>query len=146
MLEDYLQPSDAVADVGTGSGILAEAAFRLGASEVIACDTDPESVEVAQANWQRAGLKIPVFLGSAADLQAGKFTLILANISPEVLLQIAPDLLRAMAPYGRAILSGIEEPDLEYLLPGLAKVGFAVVETREESNWRGLVITRELRT
>ena len=144
MLEDYLQPNDVVADVGTGSGILAEAAFRLGAREVIACDTDPESVEVSAENWQRAGIRIAVIEGSAADLEAGKFNLILANISPEVLLQIAPDLLRALAPQGKAILSGIEQPDLEYLLPGLSTAGFTLVATREEANWRGLVVSRDL--
>ncbi len=143
LLEDLLRPADTVADVGTGSGILAEAAARLGAREVVACDTDPESVEVAQTNFHRAGLPIRVFQGSAQDLEPATYDLLLANISPEVLATIATDLLRALKPDGHAILSGIEEPDLSFLLPALEAAGGHVTEMREESNWRGLVLSRQ---
>lgn len=147
LLEDNLRPDDAVADVGTGSGILAEAACRLGAREVVACDNDPESVEVSRENLERGGIHLHVFTGSAADLAPGHFDLILANISPEILAVIAPDLRRALKfPDGRAILSGIEEPDLEFLVPALAKAGFRVIETREEANWRALLVTAALPT
>ena len=141
MLETFLQPEFSVADVGTGSGILAEAAARLGARTVVACDTDPESIEVADANFDRAGVSVRAFAGSAADLESGSYDLLLANINPEVLAAIAPDLLRAGKAGARALLSGIEEPDLAHLIPALEAAGWYVQAVRQEANWRGLVLS-----
>ena len=144
LLEGMVRPEHRVADVGTGSGILAEAAARLGAREVVACDVDPVSVESASAAFVAAGFPIHVFTGSAAGLPAAAFDLITANISPETLAAIAGDLKRALRPEGRMILSGIEEPDLPVLESALQAHGLRIVETRAESNWRALVVTLSL--
>ncbi len=139
LLEDHVRPDTRVADVGTGSGILAEAAVRLGAREVVACDVDPVSVESASEALRAAGIAMNVFVGSAADLPPAAFDLITANISPEILATIACDLKRALRPEGRLILSGIEEPELPLLHAALTASGLSIVETRAESNWRALL-------
>lgn len=135
LLEEQIRPGDQVADVGTGSGILAEAAAALGAAEVVACDTDPVSVEAAARKTAH------VFEGSAADLRPSSFDVITANISPEVLALIAGDLKRALRPEGRLILSGLEAPDLPELGSALEAAGLHILATRTESNWRALLVT-----
>jgi len=60
-----------VMDVGTGSGILSEAALKLGAEKVFACDTDHGAVIVARENLARAGMTAPVFVGSADSVASG---------------------------------------------------------------------------
>lgn len=144
LLEDHVHPDARVADVGTGSGILAEAAVRLGAREVVACDVDPVSVEAASESLRAAGISVKVFTGSAADLRPAAFDLITANISPEVLASIAGDLQRALKPEGRLILSGIEEADLPVLEAALIAQELRILETRAESNWRALLVGHAL--
>ena len=136
LLEDHVRPGHQVADVGTGSGILARAAALLGAAGAVACDTDPVSVEAASS------VGIAAFHGSAADLAPAAFDVITANISPEVLAVIAADLKRALKPDGNLILSGIEEPDLPVLSAALTAAGLQILETRAESNWRALLVTQ----
>jgi ribosomal protein L11 methyltransferase len=82
-LEDFLKPGMRMLDVGTGSGILARAASLLGAGKVYACDTDPVAVEIAGGG----------FIGSADAVAAGSCDLVAANISPEAIIGLAPDLV-----------------------------------------------------
>src|SRR5579863_4484183 len=63
-IERHLRPGMTVADVGTGSGILAEAAARLGAGKVYANDNDPEAIAVARENFERAGVEVRISPGS----------------------------------------------------------------------------------
>ena len=67
-IERHLRPGMTVADVGTGSGILSEAAIKLGAGAAYACDTDHGAVIVARENFARAGVAVPVFVGSADSI------------------------------------------------------------------------------
>ena len=102
----------AVLDVGTGSGILAIAAAKRGASPVVAVDTDAISVEAARENTARNGAVIPVGEGSAADVP-GRFDVVIANIVSPVLQKIAPDLVARLAPKGILIVTGISAPSAE---------------------------------
>jgi len=87
-LEAFLKPGMSVLDVGTGSGILARAARLLGAGKVYACDTDPVAVEIAGDG----------FVGSVDAVAAGSCDLVVANISPEAIIELAPDLVRVLRP------------------------------------------------
>jgi len=107
-LEDYLAPGMTVLDVGTGSGILAEAARLLGAGKVYACDVDPAAVEIA-GGWEHAPLR---FLGSADAAANGAADVVVANISPEAIVKLGPDLLRARRPGGVLLASGLEAGDI----------------------------------
>jgi ribosomal protein L11 methyltransferase len=92
-----------VLDVGTGSGILARAARLLGAGKVYACDTDPVAVEIAGGG----------FIGSADAVAAGSCDLVAANISPEAIVGLAPDLVRVLRPGGVLLASGFELQEVE---------------------------------
>jgi ribosomal protein L11 methyltransferase len=106
-LEDFLAPGMSVLDVGTGSGILARAAELLGAAKIYACDTDPEAVRIAGelAAAQR-------FVGSADAVRPETADLVVANLSPETIVRLAPALWQARRPGGILLASGFERQEL----------------------------------
>jgi ribosomal protein L11 methyltransferase len=130
-LEDYLRPGMTVLDVGTGSGILAEAARLLGASRVWGCDIDEDAVRLAR---DKAPL---VFTGSAHAVRGALADLAVANISPEAITALAPEIFRALRPGGIALFSGFERHEAEQV----KAVAREVLESRVKGNW-GLVISR----
>lgn len=107
-LEDYVAPGLTVLDVGTGTGILAEAARLLGAGKVCACDVDPAAVEIA-GGWEHPPLR---FLGSVDAVASGAADVVVANISPEAIVKLGPDLLRARRAGGVLLASGLEAADI----------------------------------
>ena len=141
-IERHLKPGMTVVDVGTGSGILAEAAVKLGAGRVIANDNDPEAVAVARGNFEKAGVEIAVSVGSAGDVAAGTADLVVANISPAWIADLAPEWVRILKPGGRAILSGFEADDLPHVSAALEAAGARVAGEFGEHEWRMLEITR----
>jgi ribosomal protein L11 methyltransferase len=129
-VETYVRPGMAVLDVGTGSGILAQVAGLLGASPVWASDIDPVAVEIARA---KAGPNL--FIGSVDAVRSGSADVIAANISPEAIALLAPDLLRCLAPRGTALLSGFERHEIRAVQAELERHGGAIRETRYKGNW-----------
>ncbi len=139
-IERHLKPGMTVVDVGTGSGILAEAAVKLGAGEVHANDNDPEAVAVARENFQRAGVAVALSLGSA-DAYPSRFAdLIVANISPAWIADLAPEWVRVLKPGGRAILSGFEANDVARVSAALEAAGARIAAEFGEHEWRMLEI------
>ena len=129
-LEEYLKPGMTVLDVGTGSGILAQAAELLGAGRVYACDTDPVAVEIAHAKLRQA------FVGSVDAVAQGSADIVVANISPEAIRALAPELLRALRPGGLLLASGFELAEVDKvkaLLPPAREV-------RSKGDWALAVI------
>ena len=124
LLETYVKPGMTVIDIGTGTGILCEAALLLGAAQVYACDIDHTAVEIAKAHG------IPAFTGSADALESSIADILVANISPEALTALQNELPRILKPDGIAILSGLELHD---------EVPFTAKETHTEGNWKALV-------
>jgi ribosomal protein L11 methyltransferase len=120
-LEEFVRPGMAVLDVGTGSGILSKAAGLLGAAQVYACDTDPVAVEIAGQG----------FVGSVDAVAGGCVDLVVANISPEAIVQLAPGLRRVLRPGGILLASGFEFQEVDKVkaaLPGACEV-------REKGAW-----------
>jgi ribosomal protein L11 methyltransferase len=101
-LEEFVKPGARVLDVGTGSGILAQAAELLGAGRVYACDTDPVALEISKRG----------FVGSAEAVTTASVDLVVANINPETIVRIAPDLVRVLRPGGVLLVSGLELPEV----------------------------------
>ncbi len=140
-LERRLKPGMTVVDVGTGSGILAEAAFKLGAGKVMASDNDPEAVAVARENFERAGVDIPVLPGSAEAFPDHIADIVVANISPSWISDLASEWVRVLKPGGVAILSGFEASDIERVSGALQAADARINGKFGENEWRMLEVT-----
>lgn len=141
-LERHVKPGIVVFDVGTGSGILAEAAVKLGAGRVYACDNDPEAVEVARENFEKAGVDV-CLSGEPVDVYAsGLADLVAANISPAWIADLAPQWVRVLVRGGRAILSGFEAADVPRVRAALEAAGGLVQGIFEAGEWRMIEMTR----
>jgi ribosomal protein L11 methyltransferase len=141
-LERRLQPGMTVVDVGTGSGILAEAAVKLGAGAVHANDNDAEAVAVAGENFAKAGVQVNLSLGSADAFPENLADLIVANISPAWISDLAPEWVRVLKPAGVAILSGFEAADVPRVTAALEAAGARILGEFGEHEWRMLEIAR----
>ena len=134
-LEDYVQPGQSVADVGTGSGILAIAAAKLGASPVAANDNDTLAVRIAGEN--AAANHVTVAVTEALPL--GTYHILVANILADVIIGLADELISRLKPGGLLIASGIidtREADVQNALQALSLFH---VETRRQGEWVALV-------
>jgi ribosomal protein L11 methyltransferase len=134
-LETYARPGVPVLDVGTGAGILAQAAGLLGADPVWACDVDPEAVEIARGN---AGPNL--FIGSVDAVRSRAAGVIAANINPETIARLAPELLRCLRPGGVALVSGFERHEAAAVAAELERCGGAVREVGHKRSWALLVV------
>jgi ribosomal protein L11 methyltransferase len=135
-LETYVRPGARVLDVGTGSGILAHAAALLGAGPVWACDIDPEAVEIARGNAEPN-----LFIGSVDAVRSAAAGVIAANISPDAIARLAPEMLRCLRPGGVALVSGFERHEAAMVQAELARRGGALCEARYKGNWALLAVS-----
>jgi len=139
-LEEHLRPGMSVLDLGCGSGILAIAAAKLGARTVLALDTDPTAVEVAQANVQANGVqeRVTVAHGSLPEVQ-GTFDLVLVNILAGVIVElIAQGLLDSLEAGGIIVTAGIIEEQAAKVEAALRGQGVASVGRQVERDWVSL--------
>jgi ribosomal protein L11 methyltransferase len=141
-IERNLKPGMIAVDIGTGSGILAEAVVKLGAGRVHACDTDPEAVTAARENFARAGVDVALSLASAEVYPDSFADLIVANISPAWIVDLARDWVRVLKPDGIAVLSGFEAGDVARVSKALEAAGAYVLGEFGAGEWRMLEITR----
>ena len=140
-LQTAMRPGGRVLDVGTGSGILAIAAARLGASEVLALDTEPLAVRVATGNAEANGVapRVRVLRGTLdGAIASRRFDLVLANINAAAILSLATLLARATARDGTLVCSGLLEDGARSVAAVLRSQGMAVRRTRRGGDWRTL--------
>jgi ribosomal protein L11 methyltransferase len=133
-----------VLDVGCGSGILALAALRLGASRAVGIDTDPLAVVAARENAERNGLgdRLEVEAGTLGPEPAERFPLVVANLVAAVLVELAPRLAAHTAPGGTVLASGIIEPRGTEVLDALSAAGLRAVDRRGDGEWVSLRLER----
>ncbi len=134
-MERRLVQGTTVLDIGTGSGILAVAAVRLGAGRVYACDIDSESVPVAAERFRNEGIEVGLFTGSARSVRDGSVNLVVANINAETLVELAPEILRVIRPEGAAILSGFPDRHLARVREAFGGRG----EVLGKDEWRAVI-------
>lgn len=141
MLEERVAPGDRVLDLGTGSGILALAAARLGAREVLALDLDPIAVAAARENVSANTLDalVRVEEGGVEAASGPPYDRVVANILADVIRDLAPDLARLVRPGGLLIASGIIAERAADVTAALRAEGFDPEEERAQEEWRALV-------
>jgi len=134
-----LRVGASVLDIGTGSGVLALAALRLGAASVVGFDVDPVAVAVARENALRNGLagRVCFFAGILDALVSRRFDLVLANLLKRELLPLLPAIAGRVRPGTHVLISGLLAAEGEEVLAGLAKAGLRRVGSRERRDESG---------
>lgn len=142
-LERVVRPGGRVLDVGCGSGILAIAAARLGAREVLAVDVDADCVRVTEENARRNGVDgiVRVRRGSLGDAwpfdqPSAGFGVVVANIIARVIVDLAPNLVGALADGGRLIVSGVIGEREREVVEALTAAGLRIERVRAMGDWR----------
>ncbi len=133
--------SPAVLDLGTGSGILACAAAKLGARSVLGVDIDPLAVDAARETVRRNQLGDAVEIRAGSGPGDGRYGLILANLTADLLQALAAEIAGAAEPGGRLIASGFIQTRRDEVAGALSAVGFEIEETRTEDEWAALLAT-----
>jgi len=135
-MESFTPLGSRVLDLGTGSGILAVAAAKLGAAHVLAADVDPLACAIASENARLNHVEDVVRVApGSAEVAQGTYDLILANIIASVIADLAPEFRRLMGPKSRLIASGIVEERAHLVEAAFQAAGLVVVETRRSDDW-----------
>lgn len=123
-----------VLDVGTGTGLLAIAAAHRDAARVVAVDVDPDAVEVAAANADANGVTLALAVGSV-DAVTGPYDVVVANVLTHTILDLADQLVAAVAPGGHLITSGIGAERAATVADALGREGLTGVHTTIRGEW-----------
>ncbi len=142
LLEKYLDPGMRVMDVGTGSGILAVAAARLGAKDVLAVDIDPDAVKVAAENVRLNAVegRVRVAQGDLVNGEVIPCDLAVANIVADAIILLCKPLTRHLTAGGPLICSGIIREREADVLAAAEAAGYAVTERRAKGEWVALCL------
>ena len=145
VLDARVKGGERMLDIGTGSGILAIAALKLGAAEAEGVDIDPMCVRTAGENAQRNGVqdRFKVLVGDLSDKASGVYNIITANIVASAILSLAPHVPALMAPGAVFIASGIIDTRKDEVLEGLRAAGLDPFEVQEKRGWVCIVCRKE---
>ena len=142
LLEKHLKKGGKVLDVGTGTGILAIAAVKLGAESVIAIDNDDWCIENAEENsvLNNVNKKIKIKLSEIKDIEEKDFDLIVANIQKNILNEIAYEISNRLNKKGIVILSGLLVEDEKDIIK--AYENLKIIDNRKMGEWLALVFQK----
>ena len=140
-LEKYVDETKRVFDIGCGSGILAIAAAKLGAKEVVAGDLDEVAVKVSKENCEENNVsdKVIVKHGSLFEVVEGKADVIVANIIADIIKILAKDVSKFLTEDGVFISSGIILAKIDEVVEALEQNGFEIVEIIKLGEWSAIV-------
>jgi ribosomal protein L11 methyltransferase len=137
-------------DLGCGTGVLAIAAARaFSSARILAVDNDPLAAAIARANVRlnRVGQRVRVIEATGFDhallRRAEPLDLVLANLLPTPLLDLAPQMRRALPPGGIAVLSGLLSDQAREVRATYAAAGFRMMQQRRRDGWAALVLERD---
>ena len=137
LLEKHCLPGVRVLDAGTGTGVLAIAAVKLGAASAIGFDTDEWSFANAVENTRLNGVpgSVTIRQGDLASVPESGFDLIVANIQKNVIEEMLPGLVSRLARPGTIILSGLLAGDREEMAALIAAAGLTLRDEIAEGEW-----------
>lgn len=145
LLPEVVNGGTQLLDIGTGSGILALAAAKLGASQVVATDIDPLAVRVAKENFARNQVEEQIQVYQSDLLERPlpvQFNLVVANIITNAILEVIPSLPKVLEQGGLFLASGIIEERFPEVKSALEQHGFSLKKYITEDGWIGLMATR----
>jgi ribosomal protein L11 methyltransferase len=146
LLDRHLMTGDRVLDLGSGSGILAVAAAKLGASGAVGIETDGEAIPVARRNAERNGVarRVEFLEGDAADLTPllAPADLILSNILRTVNTTLLPAITATLRQGALAIFSGMEEAEAVEFGFALASAGLESRDHVVDAGWWAVAAAR----
>lgn len=128
-----------VFDFGTGTGILAILAEKLGAAGIQAIDIDDWSIQNAKENFEK-NFSFNIDVALSSKIPAAKFDIILANINRNVIVQYLPKLKNALSENGFLLLSGLLASDEKYIIETCNQQNFSMVRKTEKDNWISLLL------
>ena len=151
-LKKYVKPGDKILDVGTGSGILGIVALKLGAGSAVSTDLDPCTVNAVKENKETNDIKDESFsliLGNIIDDKEvqdstgyDKYDIATANILADVLVPLAPQIIKHIKKDGILITSGILDVKEKEVADALVKAGFTIEEVTAQGEWVSITARR----
>jgi ribosomal protein L11 methyltransferase len=145
LLQERPMTGCTVLDVGTGSGVLAVAAWRLGATRVFGIDCDPVALEAARDTLARNGATAAVMVDrhDLGDGPRAPFDLVTANLTGAVLERHASTLTACLAPHGAIIASGFQPNEAADVAGAFAAAGLVQTAQMQEADWIAGVFAKE---
>ena len=143
LLQSRTLASQTVTDIGTGSGVLAIAAAKLGAAFVSAIDVDPDAIENARENISRNGVEkiVEAHVRDLTDAALSPADVVIANLTGTLLARHAGALAALVRRGGSLIVAGFTIDEKPLVLEAFESA-FSVVESAEEDDWWALVLTK----
>ncbi len=143
-LDGLVQGGERVLDIGTGSGILAIAALKLGAASAEGVDIDPVAVRTAVENAALNGVdgQFTGLVGDLSDQASGTYDIVTANIVANAIISLAPAVPALLAAGGHFIASGIIDTRKDEVDAALKAAGLTVAACREKRGWACFVCTK----
>jgi ribosomal protein L11 methyltransferase len=139
-LENNIHSGERILDIGTGSGILAMTAIRLGAASALAVDNDPVALECAREYCEVNGFgsELELQVGSFEDLDSGRFEVVVANLDIRTLPLLCQALPQLLNPGGRVCLSGLQQQDYGEVEEALSAAGLRINTRMQREDWLAL--------
>jgi len=144
LLEKSTKGGEKVLDIGTGTGVLAIAAVKLGVKSCVAIDNDDWSIDTARENNNKndTGSEIELVKGDLTSIPNSEFDIIVANLNRNTLLYLKNDIYTRCKKGGILLLSGILTLDEESVVESYASVGFVSSEVFHEAEWSALAFKK----
>jgi ribosomal protein L11 methyltransferase len=142
-LEERGEAGGPLADWGTGSGVLAIAAAKLGFSTVIGCDREEASLETARANAEANGVELELLRVDVREEAPPLRPTVAANLTANLLEECAGHLAQADQIPDALVCSGMLESEIGRMTSVFAEVGLPAARTRVDGEWGALLLRRE---
>lgn len=143
LIEKHMPKGKRVLDVGTGSGILAVLASKLGAGEIEALDIDPNAVKAAKENCiANNALNVTCRQSDLIRAASGKYDFISANIVADIIIRMSENVADYVVDGGILIVSGIIETQADEVSNALTAKGFTLIDKLDKNDWNAFAFVK----